>query len=149
MVKKTCEIAKATGNDLIVQVKENQPNLQHHLESLAAPAKPLAGDHRRDRARNRQEGRLVEVFDPAGALCGTEWAPLIAALVRVRRRTLIRSAATATWTAREDTALYASSVMLPAATFADAIQNHWAIESAPQAQERHVRDELTDRAQAA
>jgi hypothetical protein len=39
--------------------------------------------------------------------------------------------------------------MLPAATFANAIQNHWRIESAPQAQERKVRDELTDRAQAA
>src|SRR3954452_12807996 len=51
-VKKTFEIAKATGNDLIVQVKDNQPNLQHHLESLAATAKPLASDHRRNRARN-------------------------------------------------------------------------------------------------
>src|SRR3954453_12259493 len=123
-VKKTFEIAKATGNDLIVQVKENQPNLQHHLESLAATARPLETDPRRNRARNRQEDRLVEVFDPAGALCGTEWASLIAALVRVRRRPLIRSAATGAWTAREETALYASSVMLPAAPFADAIRNH-------------------------
>src|SRR4051812_12432914 len=46
-----------------------------------------------------------------------------------RRRTLIRSAATGAWTARKDTALYASSVMLPAAPFADAIRNHWAIEN--------------------
>jgi predicted transposase YbfD/YdcC len=135
-VKKTFEIAKATGNDLIVQVKENQPNLQQHLEDLAATAKPLASDHRRNRARNRQEDRLVEVFDPAGALGGTEWASLIAALVRVRRRTLIRSAATGAWTAREETALYASSVMLPAATFADAIRNHWAIEN----RSHYVRD---------
>src|SRR4051812_21680627 len=30
-----------------------------------------------------------------------------------------------------------------------AIRQHWTIESAPQAQERKVRDELTDRAQAA
>jgi hypothetical protein len=29
------------------------------------------------------------------------------------------------------------------------VRGHWAIESAPQAQERKVRDELTDRAQAA
>jgi predicted transposase YbfD/YdcC len=56
--------------------------------------------------------------------------------VRVRRRTLIRSAATGAWTAREDTALYASSVMLPAATFADAIRNHWAIEN----RSHYVRD---------
>ena len=119
-----------------MQVKENQSNLQHRLDDLATTARPLETDHRRNRARNRQEDRLVEVFDPAGALCGTEWAPLIAALVRVRRRTLIRSAATGAWTAREETALYASSVMLPAATFANAIRNHWAIEN----RSHYVRD---------
>jgi hypothetical protein len=58
-----------------VQVKENQSNLQHRLGDLATSAQPLETDHRRDRARNRQEDRLVEVFDPAGALCDTEWAP--------------------------------------------------------------------------
>src|SRR3954469_13307870 len=135
-VKKTFEIAKATGNDLIVQVKGNQPNLQHHLEELAATARPLETDHRRDRARNRQEAPHGEVRDPAGALCDTEWGPLITALVRVRRRTLIRSAATGAWTAREETALYASSIMLPAATFANAIRNHWAIEN----RSHYVRD---------
>ena len=83
-----------------------------------------------------RKDRLVEVFDLAGALGGTEWASLIAALVRVRRRTLIRSAATGAWTAREETALYASSVRLPAATFATAIRNHWAIEN----RSHHVRD---------
>ena len=30
---------------------------------------------------------------------------------------------------RQETALYASSVMLPAKTFASAIRNHWAIEN--------------------
>src|SRR3954447_5435607 len=135
-VKKTFEIAKATGNDLIVQIKENQPNLQQHLESLAATAKPLASDHRRDRARNRQEDRLVEVFDPAGALCDTQCGPFTAALGRVRRRTLIRCAATGAWAASEETALYASAVMLPAATFANAIRNHWAIEN----RSHYVRD---------
>ena len=119
-----------------MQVKENQSNLQHRLDDLATTARPLESDHRRDRARNRQEDRHVEVFDPAGALCDTEWAPLIAALVRVRRCTLIRSAATGAWTAREETALYASSVMLPAATFANAIRNHWAIEN----RSHYVRD---------
>src|SRR3954467_14032543 len=75
-VKKTFEIAKATGNDLIVQVKENQSNLQHRLDDLATTARPLETDHRRDRARNRQEDRLAEGFDPPRALRGTEWAPL-------------------------------------------------------------------------
>jgi predicted transposase YbfD/YdcC len=44
---------------------------------------------------------------------------------------------------------YISSAPLSAARCAQAVRAHWRIESAPQAQERKVRDELTDRAQAA
>lgn len=50
-------------------------------------------------------------------------------MARVTRHTSIRSAATGLWTRREETAFYASSVMLPANTFASAIRNHWAIEN--------------------
>jgi predicted transposase YbfD/YdcC len=39
------------------------------------------------------------------------------------------STATGLWKSREETAIYVSSVMLPAATFASAIRNHWAIEN--------------------
>jgi hypothetical protein len=44
------------------------------------------------------------------------WGPLIAAVARVTHHTLIRSAATGLWKSREETAIYVSSVMLPAAT---------------------------------
>ncbi|MGA7449852.1 MAG: hypothetical protein WBW73_00760, partial [Rhodoplanes sp.] len=40
------------------------------------------------------------------------------------------------WTTRRETTFYASSVMLPAKTFASAIRNHWAIEN----QNHWVRD---------
>ena len=42
-----------------------------------------------------------------------------------------------------------TSLSLPAKSLAVIVRSHWAVESAPQAQERKVRDELTDRAQAA
>ena len=90
---------------------------------------PIEIDDSRNLARNRQEDRRVEVFAPAAALDGGEWGPLIAAVVRVTRHTLIRSAATGFWKGREETAIYVSSVMLPAETFASAIRNHWAIEN--------------------
>jgi len=44
---------------------------------------------------------------------------------------------------------YIASAPLDPACLAQAVRAHWRIESAPQAQERKVRDELTDRAQAA
>ena len=77
----------------------------------------------------------MEVYT-AGTTLDNEWAPHIAAVVRVTRRTAIRSAATGLWKSREETAIYVSSVMLPAKTFASAIRNHWAIEN----QNHWVRD---------
>ena len=128
-VKKTFEIAKETGNDLIVQVKSNQKGLLRRFAVLASTSAPVEAHDSRNLARNRQEDRRIEVFAPGTALEGGDWKQLVAAVVRVRRQTMIRSAATGYWTSREETAFYASSVMLSAATFASAIRNHWAIEN--------------------
>jgi predicted transposase YbfD/YdcC len=99
------------------------------LEGIVTTTKPTEVNDSRDLARNRQEDRRVEVFAPAAALDGGDWGPLVAAVVRVTRETSIRSAATGLWKCREETALYVSSIMLPAETFASAIRNHWAIEN--------------------
>lgn len=112
-----------------MQVKGNQPGLLQHCEHVAATATPIATADSRDLARNRQEDRYVEVYAPGGALSGGEWGTLIAAIVRVTRSTLIRSAATGMWKRREEAAFYASSVMLPAQTIASAIRGHWAVEN--------------------
>ena len=99
------------------------------LEGIVATTAPISVDDSRDLARNRQEERHVEIYAPGSALDGGEWGPLVAAVARVTRHTLTRSAATGLWKSREETAIYVSSVMLPAATFASAIRNHWAIEN--------------------
>jgi predicted transposase YbfD/YdcC len=125
----TFEIARDSRNDLIIQVKDNQPSLLRRLEDIAATTAPVAIDDSRNLARNRQKDRSVAVYLPGSALGETEWTSLIAAVVRVERKTLIRSAATGQWTTRQETAFYASSVVLPAETFASAIRNHWAIEN--------------------
>ena len=118
-----------------MQVKDNQPSLLRRLEDIATTTAPIAIDDSRNRARNRQEDRHVAVSLPGSALDDTEWEPLVAAVVRVERNTLIRSAATGQWTTRRETAFYASSVMLPANAFANAIRK-WAIEN----QNHWVRD---------
>lgn len=128
-VKKTFQVARETGNDIIVQVKANQPTLLHDLEHIVATSDPAAVHDSRDRARNRREDRHVYVYDTAAALKGTEWEPLVAAMVCVHRQTLMRSAATGLWTQREEASFYISSVMLPAETFAQAIRGHWGVEN--------------------
>lgn len=99
------------------------------LESLVTTTNPAEVNDSRDLARNRQEDRHVEVFAPGAALHGCVWGSLVAAVVRITRETLVRSAATGLWKSRAETAIYVSSVMLPAETFAIAIRNHWAIEN--------------------
>jgi predicted transposase YbfD/YdcC len=134
--KKTLQIARDTGNDLIVQVKDNQPGLLRRIEELVATTSPVAACDSRNLGRNRQEDRHVEVYAVGAALDGSGWETLIAAVVRVERRTEVRSAATGLWKPRRETAFYVSSVMLPADTFASAIRNHWRIEN----QNHWVRD---------
>ena len=106
-----------------------------NLEVLAATTVPIDVDHSRDLARNRQEDRLVQVYSSKTAL-DDEWAPHIAAVVCVTRRTSVRSAATGLWKNREETAIYVSSVLLSAKALASAIRSHWAIEN----QNHWVRD---------
>jgi predicted transposase YbfD/YdcC len=128
-VKKTLQIARETGNEVIVQVKANQPNLLQGLEQIVATSTPVAVHDSCDRARNRREDRHVHVYDTAAALKGTEWETLVAAMVCVHRQTLMRSAATGLWTQREEASFYISSVMLSAETFAHAIRSHWGVEN--------------------
>jgi predicted transposase YbfD/YdcC len=128
-VKKTLQIIHETGNDVIVQVKANQPNLLQGLEKIAATSAPVAVHDSTDRARNRREDRHVHVYDTAAALKGTDWDPLAVAMVCVHRQTLMRSAATGLWAQREEISFYISSVMLPADTFAQAIRGHWGVEN--------------------
>ena len=63
--QKDFEIARETGNELIVKVKADQPRLLRHCEHVAATATPVAIDDSRDLARNRLEDWRVEVFAPA------------------------------------------------------------------------------------
>ena len=128
-VKKTFQIARETGNDVIVQVKANQPSLLRGLEQIVATRTAVAVHDSRDRARNRRQDRHVHVYDTVAALKGTEWEPLVAAMVCVHRQTLMRSAATGLWTQREEVSFSISSVMLPAETFATAIRGHWAVDN--------------------
>lgn len=128
-VKKTLQVARETGNEVIVQVKANQPKLLQGLEQIVATSTPVAVYDSCDRARNRREDRHVHVYDTAAALKGTEWETLVAATVCVHRQTLTRSAATGLWTQREEASFYISSIMLPAQTFAHAIRGHWGVEN--------------------
>src|SRR4051794_41533884 len=76
--KKTFACATATGNALLVRVKDNQPRLRDALVALCAERDPVDRYETADRGRHgRQEHRRVEVFEVADRL-PPEWRGAIA-----------------------------------------------------------------------
>jgi predicted transposase YbfD/YdcC len=74
-------------------------------------------------------------------LAATEWQCCVKTIIRVTRRTLLRSAATGMWGQRGEVAYYLSSAVdLPATAWAAAIRGHWGIEN----QNHYVRDVSCD-----
>src|SRR3954465_8033425 len=85
-VKKTFAAAAATGNALLVRVKDNQPRLLESLAGLCAVQPPTDHldtiDHH---AHGREEHRRVEVF--AAERLDPDWRPFVACIGRGTRRT--------------------------------------------------------------
>ena len=77
----------------------------------------------------RHETRSYEVFRPGKALAGSEWNDHIAAVIRVQRDTLNRSAATGLWKDTHETAYYVCDIVPSAKEAASAIRAHWGIEN--------------------
>ncbi len=91
----------------------------------------------RHNGRSRAEDRTVEIFHAGHALAATEWHPYVKTIIRVTRRTLLRSAATGLWAERGEIAFYVSAATdLPATAWAAAIRGHWGIEN----RNHYVRD---------
>jgi len=128
--KKTFEAAATANAHLIVQLKDNQPNLRQSVEATCATALPLSGVQTVDRKRrNRHETRRIAVFDASPAVAGTDWEPYVAAIVQVERSVQAFQPATGLWKVSRETSFYLSSRPVEAGLAADAIRKHWGIEN--------------------
>ena len=129
MPKKHFEVAAETNIALIVQVKDNQPGLHQRIQDLANTAASLSSACSRDHGRNRDESRIVSVFDPADTLADTDWHSHVAAVIRVERDVFTRDAKTGLLRHASETAFYVANTPIIAARAAAAIRAHWAIET--------------------
>jgi predicted transposase YbfD/YdcC len=127
--KKTFEVAAEANISLIVQVKDNQPTLQHQIADICATTVPLGSAHSHDKGRNRDESRTVAVFDPADKLADTDWHSHVAAIIRVARDVFTRDAKTGLLRHSTETAFYISNTLITATRAAEAVRAHWAIET--------------------
>ena len=136
IVKKTLEAAKASGNDVIVQVKGNQKTLLHDCQTIAATTVPDdVYDEPLTKSRNRLESRKVELFFYPLLTDCLEWG-LVKVVVKVTRFRRIYHTKKKTWQESDEVSFYISTIDLSAALFCQAIRQHWHIEN----KNHYVRD---------
>jgi len=121
--------AAATGNAIVVRVKDNQPTLHATLAGLCATGCPFDSHETVDRGRHgRQEHRRVEVFDTAGQL-DAPWQTLVSCVARVSRLTYIKNTRSGLWATREEVGYYPCQTRHGAKVLGCAIRAHWGIEN--------------------
>jgi len=70
--KKLFEVAAAADITLIVQVKDNQPTVRQKVQQICPTTAPLGLDGSRNKGRNRDERRILAIFEPVSALLDTD-----------------------------------------------------------------------------
>jgi hypothetical protein len=104
--KKTLQTAKATGNEVIVQVKGNQKTLLNDCQSLSATTPPdEVYQEPVIKTRNRIESRKVEIFISPTLTDTEQWA-LVKVVVKVQRFRQFLDTKTNTWKNSDDFFLY-------------------------------------------
>lgn len=127
MSKKTFEAATETHNELLVQVKGNQPTLLQAVQTLVQSTGPQDSTYSADPTRRRHTQRTVRVF--TAAHLPEPWSEHIQAVVEVKRVTDAFSTKTACWNRSQETRYYVCSCFASAQVLAQAIRGHWGIEN--------------------
>ena len=134
--EKTLEVAKKTGNEVIVQVKGNQKTLFEDCQTIAATQlpdetyqEPITKGH------NRIESRSAEIFTNPLFRDADKWH-LVQAVVKVDRQRWSFDTKNHDWKPSHETSYYIATTTLSAETFCRGIRNHWGIENS----NHYVRD---------
>ena len=136
--EKTLEVAKENGNEVIVQVKENQKTLFHDCQTTVDTIPP--DDIYQEpitKGRGRIETRRVEVFATDMSITDVSKWSLVEAIVKVKRTRQVFDTKAKRWQRGDETSFYISTVALTAEEFCVGIRHHWGIENG----NHYVRDE--------
>jgi len=127
---------KDSGNNVIVQVKENQQQLLDDCRVTAQNETPLSVYAAPpESGRGRIEQRGCRVFECAFTT-DPQWQTLIAQIVEVRRVRECFNTRTKCWERSEEIAFYISTTRRSAQEYNTIIRQHWAIEN----RQHRVRD---------
>jgi len=134
--EKTLQAAHLTGNEVIVQVKENQKTLFQDCQATAETVRPAeVYQEPPTKAHNRIESRKVEVFPHPRLTDADKWS-LVEAIIKVERERHCFNTKTQCWERSDETSFYISTTVLSAEEFCTGIRAHWSIEN----RDHYVRD---------
>ncbi len=120
----------ASGNHLLVQVKDNQPSLRRSLEFGTAGRRPIGSDTTKTKGRNRWETRELQVFPAKAWFRRTPWESLIKTVLRLERTVCKRDPATGLCKTTGEVVFWISSASDQApARWNEWIRAHWRIEN--------------------
>ena len=132
----TLKTAKATGNEVVVQVKGNQPTLLTDAHTMTDSRRPDAVyQEPLTKTRNRLEQRRVDVFSEPVLTHADTWQE-VKELLKVTRFRQEFKTKTNTWEDTSETAFYISTTVLSAEEYCQIIRGHWGIEN----RSHHVKD---------
>ena len=137
MPKKTFEIAQQTGNDILVQVKENQQQLLEDCRDTERFNTHTEVCRSSEKSHGRIEERIVTVHKTSNWITDMIWRALVSVIIVVTRIRMVYNTKTKQWNKTEETSYYVcNNSQYTAIEFQEAIRNHWAIENS----NHYVRD---------
>ena len=134
--EETLRAAVENGNDVIVQVKENQKTLLNDCKTVADTSVPDdIFTEPVEKTRNRIESRGTEVFFSPSLTDAEKWSP-VEAVVKVDRFRQVFDTKNKEWKNTHETSFCVSTAVLDAEKASHGIRSHWVIEN----KSHHVRD---------
>jgi predicted transposase YbfD/YdcC len=110
-----------TGNDYVIAVKANQPNLYNQMQQNMTISPPTSVDTSFEHRSDRLTQRRVSVFDNLDNI-SSQW-------VGLKRIVKVERFGTRAGKPYCETAYYISSIAVDASDFAQGIRGHWGIEN--------------------
>lgn len=139
--KKTLKSVKKSGNEAILQVKENQKTLFKDCQKATAKSiKPRDEYTTKDKARNRIESRKVQTYTRLKPYYTQSikdgWSKYIKMIIKVTRKTQVFNTKKKQWVKSSETSYHIATIKLTAKESAKSVREHWGIEN----KNHYVRD---------
>jgi predicted transposase YbfD/YdcC len=130
--KKTFEIAAASNQKLLIQLKDNQKTLESDVEQVIKLERPAQSyEAPVEKGHGRIEFRKATVYHQgiADHVLDEHWAKHIETVVCIERRRQTKNTATGLWDESQEKAIYLSNTVLNAEYACKLVREHWGIEN--------------------